>query len=319
MAHAWTNTYSGAGLAEDFQDVIFDISPEETPLISMCKKMKASAVLHQWQTDTLEAAGSNRRAEGLEATFGTLAATTVLGNYCQISTKFVEVSETYDAVKKYGRKSQLAYELTKAGKALKRDMEYAAVRNQASSAGAGVAGTPRSSAGFESWIKNRVAATASSTHTTPGYASGTVAHPTDGTQGTFVESDLIDALELAWLDGGEPSKILMSSANKQRFSAFAGIATKYNEVKGKAQGVITGAADVYVSDFGNHMVHLDRFMRDQAVLCIDPEYIGIATLRPMKKTQLAKTGDSEKWQINTEWTLAMLNPDAHAKVVTVGL
>lgn len=319
MAQSATNTYTGAGLAEDFQDVIFDISPEETPLVSMAKKMKASAVLHQWQTDTLEAAGDNRKAEGLDATFGTLAATTVLGNYCQISSKFVQVSETYDAVKKYGRKSQLAYELVKAGKALKRDMEYAAVRNQASSAGAGAAGTPRSSAGFESWITNRVAATASSTHTTPGYASGTVVAPTDGTQGTFVESDLIDALELAWLDGGEPSKILMSSVNKQRFSAFAGIATKYNEVKGKAQGIITGAADIYVSDFGNHTVHLDRFMRDQAVLCIDPEYVGIATLRPMKKTQLAKTGDSEKWQINTEWTLAMLNPDAHAKVVTVGL
>jgi hypothetical protein len=319
MANAATTTYTGAGLAEDFQDVIFDISPEETPLVSMCKKMKANAVLHQWQTDTLEAAGNNRRVEGLEATFGTLAATTVLNNYCQISSKFVEVSETYDAVKKYGRKSQLAYELVKAGKALKRDMEFGAVRNQASSAGAG-SSVARSSAGFESWINgNRVINAGNTTGTTPAYTSSPTVAPTDGTAGTFVESDLVSALELAWLDGGEPSKILMSSANKKRFSAFAGIATKYNEVKGRSQGIVTGAADVYVSDFGNHTVHLDRFMRDQAVLCIDPEYIGIATLRPIKKTQLAKTGDSEKWQINTEWTLAMLNPNAHAKVMTVGL
>lgn len=319
MAHSATNTYTGAGLAEDFQDVIFDISPEETPLISMAKKNKASATLHQWQTDTLTAAGSNRQSEGLDATFGTLPATTVLGNYCQISSKFVQVSETYDAVKKYGRKSELAYQLVKAGKELKRDMEYAAVRNQASSAGAGAAGTARSSAGFESWIKNRVINTTNTTGTTPGYSGGTVAAPTDGTQGTFVESDLVSALELAWLDGGDPTEILMSSANKRRFSAFAGIATKYNEVKGKAQGVVTGAADIYVSDYGNHTVRLDRFMRDQAVLCVDPDFISIATLRPMKKTQLAKTGDSEKWQIVTEWTLAPLNPDAHSKVMTVGL
>lgn len=319
MAHSATNTYTGAGLAEDFQDVIFDISPEETPLISMAKKMKASATLHQWQTDSLAAAGGNRQSEGLDATFATLPATTVLNNYCQISSKFVQVSETYDAVKKYGRKSELAYQLVKAGKELKRDMEYAAIRNQASSAGAGAAGTPRSSAGFESWISgNRVLNTGNTTGTTPAYTSSPTVAPTDGTAGTFVESDLVSALELAWIDGGDASEILMSSVNKRRFSAFAGIATKYNEVKGKAQGIVTGAADIYVSDYGNHTVRLDRFMRDQAVLCIDPEYVGIATLRPMKKTQLAKTGDSEKWQINTEWTLAVLNPNAHAKVATVG-
>ena len=150
MAVSATTSYNGAGLAEDFQDVIFDISPEETPLLSMAKKYKASATYHQWQIDTLTAAGNNRQAEGFDASFSTLAATTALGNYCQISSKFVQISETYDAIKKYGRKSEVAYQLTKAGKELKRDMEYALVRNQASSAG--VAGVGRSSAGIEGWI-----------------------------------------------------------------------------------------------------------------------------------------------------------------------
>ena len=205
----------------------------------------------------------------------------------------------------------------KAGKELKRDMEYAIVRNQASSAGG--AATARTSAGIESWIVNRVLATGSTSGTTPGFSGGTVAAPTDGTSVTFIEADLKSALQLAWTDGGEPSTILMSATNKARFSGFAGIATKFNNVQGTTQATITGAADVYVSDFGNHTVKLDRFMRDQAVLCIDPGYVGLASLRPMAKEELAKTGDSTKWLLTAEYALVVQNPDAHAKVVNVGL
>ncbi len=165
-------------------------------------------------------------------------------------------------------------------------MEYAIVRNQASSAGG--AATARTSAGIESWIVNRVIATGSTSGTTPGFSGGTVAAPTDGTSVTFIEADLKSALQLAWTDGGEPSTILMSATNKARFSGFAGIATKFVDVQVKAQASITGAADVYVSDFGNHTVKLDRFMRDQAVLCIDPGYVGLASLRPLSKEELAQ-------------------------------
>lgn len=317
MAASSTNTYTGAGIAEDFQDVIFDISPEDTPFVSVCKRVKASQTYHQWQTDALTAAGANRKIEGDDASFATLAPTVVLGNYQQISSKTVQISNTYDVVRKYGRKSEVAYQLMKAGKELKRDMEYALVRNQASSAGG--QGTARSTASFESWISgNRVIATGSTAGTTPGFSGGTVAAPTDGTSVTFIEADLKTALQAAWTDGGDPSLILMTATNKSRFASFAGIATKYNEIKGTSQGIITGAADMYVSDFGNHTVKLDRFMRDQAVLCIDPDYVGLSTLRPMEKTELAKTGDSTKWLMTVEYGLVVQNPDAHAKVQNTG-
>lgn len=316
MAVSSTNTYTGKGIAESFEDVIFDISPEDTPLLSLAKRMSAGQTYHQWQTDALSAAATNTQIEGNDSSFATLAATTVLGNYTQISSKTVQISGTYDVVKKYGRKSEVAYQLMKAGKELKRDMEYAIVRNQASSAGG--AATARSTAGIESWITNRVLATGSTSGTTPGFSGGTVAAPTDGTSVTFVEADLKSALQLAWTDGGEPSLILMSATNKARFSGFSGIATKFNNVQGTTQATITGAADVYVSDFGNHTVKLDRFMRDEAVLCIDPGYVGLASLRPMEKVELAKTGDSSKWLLTTEYALVVQNPDAHAKVQNVG-
>ena len=224
MTIAATNTYNGKGIAESFEDIIFDISPEDTPLLSMAKRMTAGQTYHQWQTDQLSAAGDNRTLEGDDSTFATLSPTTVLGNYCQISQKTVKISNTYDVVRKYGRKSEVAYQLMKAGKELKRDMEYALVRNQASSAGG--AATARSSAGMESWITNRVLATGSTSGTTPGFSGGTVAAPTDGTSVTFIEADLKSALQLAWTDGGDPSVILMSATNKARFSTFAGIATR---------------------------------------------------------------------------------------------
>ena len=318
MAVSATNSYTGAGIAESFEDVIYDISPEETPLLSMAKKTSAGQTYHQWQTDVLAAAATNAQLEGDDASYATLAATTVLGNYTQISRKTVNISNTYDVVKKYGRKSQVAYELMKAGKELKRDMEFALVRNQASSAGG--AGTARTSAGLESWIAgNSVKTTAASTATTPGFAAGVVAAPTDGTAGTVVEADLKSALELAWLDGGEPTTILMSSKNKKLFSAFAGIAEKRHMVNGTSEAIITAAADVYVSDYGNHTVKLDRFMRDEAVLCIDPQYVSVASLRPITKEELAKTGDSTKYLMTAEYALVVNNPDAHAKVQGVGV
>jgi len=60
-------------------------------------------------------------------------------------------------------------------------------------------------------------------------------------------------------------------------------------------------------------------MRDQAVLCLDPGYVSLATLRPMAKEELAKTGDSSKWLLTAEYGLVVNNPDAHAKVSSVGL
>jgi hypothetical protein len=316
MAVSATNTYTAAGLAEDFEDIIANITPADTPLFSMAKKVKATGKYHQWQTDALAAAAANKQLEGDDATFATAAATTVLGNYCQIARKTVQISGTYDAVKKYGRKSELAYQLTKRGKELRRDVEFALVRNAASDDGS--AGTARGSAGFESWIKgNNIKSNTG--QTTPGFSTGIVAAPTDGTATTFLESDLKLALAAAWTDGGDPSVIMMSVLNKGRFDAFSGIATKTLDVTSGTQADIIGAADVYTSSFGNHKVVLNRYMRDAAVLCIDPDYVSVATLRPIAQEELAKTGDSEKRMITWEGCLVVNNLDAHAKISGLGV
>ena len=315
MAVSATNTYTGAGLAEDFEDVINNVNKADTPLYSMAKKKKATGKYHQWQIESLAAAAANKQLEGDDASFATLTATSVLGNYCQISRKTVQISGTYDAVKKYGRKSELAHQLVKAGKELRRDMEYALCRNQASDDGS--AGTARATAGAESMIYTNVT-TSNTAATTPGFAAGIWAAPTDGTATTFLEADLKSALGLAWADGGDPSVIMMSTTNKARFDLFAGIATKYNEVKGATQADIVGAADLYVSSFGNHKVVLNRYMRNNAVLGLDPDYVSVATLRPIQQETLAKTGDSEKRMVLAEYCLVLDSIDAHCKIDGIG-
>ena len=197
------------------------------------------------------------------------------------------------------------------------DLEYALVRNQASSAGG--ATTARTMGSMESWISgNAYRASGSTGGTSSGYTGGVVTAPTDGTATAMVEADLKAALQLAWTDGGDPTVIMMSATNKAEFSGFTGVATRFNDVKGATSANIIASADVYVSDFGVHKAVLNRYMRDQAVLCLDPEYVGVAFLRPFTRVDIAKTGDGEKKAILCEATLVVQNPDAHAKIYNTG-
>lgn len=312
-----TDTYDGIGIREDLSDTIYNISPTETPFLTMAKRSKAYSTFHEWQTDSLAATATNRQVEGDDASYTTASPTVRVGNYTQISRKTVVISGTYDKVRKAGRDSEVAYQLAKMSKELKRDMEYALITNQASSAG-GTA-TARSSAGLESWISgNRIVASGNTTGTTPGYSSGTVAAPTDGTATvTLTEALLKSALQAAWVDGGDPSVVMVGPYQKSTIASFAGankFAGTYNTQKGTNQGLLLGAVDVYISDFGEHKIMLNRYQRDRTVLCIDPEYVGVAYLRPFEQMQLAKTGDAEKRMILAEYTLVVKNPDAHAKV-----
>lgn len=307
-----TNSTGASGLAEDFEDIIFDVSPTDTPMLTMAKRKKATARYHQWQEDSLAAPAANVAAEGADATYGTAAPTTTLGNYCQISTKTVDISRTLDIVAKYGRKSEVAYNLMKRGKELKRDMEYTISRNQAS-----VGTTDRATGSWECMISGNLVkqnAAESQAYSVKGFASASWTIPQDGSLISFTEPALQSALGLAWADGGNPTVIMMTQGNKTKFNAFAGVATKYNEVKGATQATIVGASDMYVSSFGNHMVKLNRYMRNEVVFCIDPDYISVAYLDGIKKTPMAKTGDSERHLLTVEYALVCDNRDAHATI-----
>jgi len=316
----------GSNAREDLEDVIWELDPMDTWALTNLEKVKASATYHEWLSDELAAAAANLVREGDDASFVTATPARRMGNYMQISAKTFIVSDTLEVVEKAGRKTETGRLGTKLLKELKRDMEYALVRNQASSLGADA--TARASAGIESWISGGTATTAGTlsnvvtattngaSHTTIGFASGVVTAPTDGTTGALTIGQLNAALGGSWEDGGDPRVILVGARQKNVIDNFSGIATRFVDTSPRAQAPIVGAANMYVSSYGSpHMVVLSRYVRDSVVLCIDPDYWAVAFLRKPQMKDLAKTGDATKKLLVTEFGLVCRNEKASAKVV----
>jgi hypothetical protein len=302
-------TYAAVGLREDLTDVIYDISPQDTPIMSSIGKGKAAAVYHEWQTDTLAAATfGNALVEGADATAATLSPTTRVGNYTQIVGKTIQISGTLESVDKAGRKSEKAYQLAKGSAEIKRDIEAIITANQGRTAGN--TNTARKMGALLSWIKTN---TNKRDSTTTGTDPQTIGESTrgDGTTRTFTETLLKDVIQKVFTSGGTPSLLVLPPAGKQKVSSFEGIAQHRINTQGTGKVTILAGADLYQSDFGVLQIVPDRFMRTRDALVLDPEYAAMAYLRPFQTNELAKTGDSEKTQILAELTLEVRNEAAH--------
>jgi len=297
-------TYASVGNREDLIDMIYNVAPTDTPFLSGLKRTKASAIKHEWQTDTLATAANNKQLEGDDTAAEAVTATARLDNYCQISKKVFQISGTQEEVSKAGRKSEIAYQKAKKSQEIKRDMEYALTQNTTYAAGA--AGTARQVRGLEGWIFTNDSLGATGVSPVP--SSNTA--PTDGTQRALTESLLKNVLQLVYTEGGNPGMIMVGPFNKQAVSAFSGGSTVFNEA-GKER---VAAFDVYRSDFGTLKVVPNRFQRERTAFVLDMQYWKLATLRDFKTEELAKTGDSEKWHIINEYTLESCNEKSSGAV-----
>lgn len=308
-----TNTFQrhqAIGNREDLADIIYDVSPEDTPFISNVSKVKASNTLHEHQTDVLASPASNQQVEGDDASNTAVTPTVRIGNYVQILSKTTQVSGTMGALDLAGRRSEMAYQIARRGVELKKDLEFALVRNQASSAGS--ASAARVMGGLESGISTNISSGTGGSTTAISGATWTA--PTDGTQRAFTETLLKTVIKSMWTNGGDPKIAMMGPSNKQTFSSFSGIADNRYMVPGEEQGKIIGACDVYVSDFGTTLTVPSRIQRDRTAFILDPEYASVAYLRDFSTNDLAKTGDSERKQIIVEASLQLNNEKAHGKV-----
>ena len=299
------DTYDSVGEREDLSDVIYNISPTDTPFLSSAAKVKATAVLHEWQTDSLAAAStSNAVIEGDEATHDAITATTRLSNSCQIMDKTVVITGTQEAVDKAGRASELAYQIAKKAKELKRDMEAQITTNNAEVTGSATAAREMGSLG--AWVATNDVMGTSGT-------SGSVGNTarTDGTQRAFTEDLLKSVIKSVWNEGGDPTMIMVGPFNKQKLSGFTGNSTRFDA---GADATLYTSVDVYASDFGQLQVVPNRFSRDRDCYVLDMNYWGIAFLRDFTMHELSKTGDSEKRQLLVEATLESRNEAASGLV-----
>ena len=293
------NTYEAIGNREDLIDKIYKTSPTDTPLISAIERVKASAVNHEWQQQALAAADTaNAVLEGDDAVTDAATPTVRLGNVSQISDKVARVSGTQQAVDHAGRGNELDYQIGLKTQELKIDLEAILFgTNQAKNAGA--VGTARKTASVLSWIKTNTSKSGSD----PSAADGTGTR-TDGTQRAFTEAQLKTVLQSVWTNGGKPNVIALGGFNKQTFSTFTGRSTPMEEASSKK---IVASVDFYDSDFGKQKILAARNMRSRDCLVLQMNMWAMATLRNMKMKDLAVTGDSQRVQILSEYSLEARN------------
>ena len=301
-----TNTFlttSAIGNREDLTDVIYRISPTQTPVLNMASKAKATNTLHEWQVQELASAADNAQAEGDDLTAKTVTVTARLTNRTQIAAKKVVVSGTQQAMNPAGRKDELAYQLSLASAEIKRDMEYGLTQNDV------LATSPRKSRGLRGWCVdnvNRNGGTLASYTSNTGYSTGT--------QRAFTEAQLKDVLQQIYTNGGEPDTIIMPPAAKQTFSGFTGNATRMDKSE---DSKLYASVDFYVSDFGTVQAVPDRFMATREVFVLQSDKLAVAYLRPFQTVELAKTGDAEQREILVEYTLECRAPKANGAIYDI--
>tara|TARA_Y100000310_G_C20669195_1_gene809318 strand:- start:1269 stop:2114 length:846 start_codon:yes stop_codon:yes gene_type:complete len=280
--------------------------------MSMVGRSKATNTLAEWQTDSLDAVAANAHIEGDDYAYTAVTPTVRLGNYTQISRKTVVVSGTQQAGNNAGRDSEMALQLAKSSKALKRDMETALTGKVARAAGN--ASTARTLGGYETWTTSNVSRGGGSP---AGSGAGLGAAPVDAaTKRDFTEALLKVVIQSAYTNGGDPSVVMLGPVNKGKLSAFAGRSTARQMI---GASKIQAAADLYASDFGDFKVIPSRFCREQTGYVIDPEFWSVAYFRDFKQEEVAKTGDAIKRALLVEYTLIAKNQAASGVVADLNI
>lgn len=305
-------TYPTVGIREDLKDVIYRVDPTDTPFLTSAAKMTANATKVEWQTQALEAAvATNAKIEGDDAAAAAAVATVRLDNQTQISDKVAITSGTNQAVDSAGRtRNEHAYQKILKGLELRRDMEMSLLANNAKVAGS--SGVARELGGIETYLVTNTEIGA--TGAVP--AGNGAAARTSGTDRAVTEVLLKAILKKCWDSGGKPNKILVSSHAKGIISTFSGGSNLRRDIAADRRTLET-AIEFYAGDFGTQEILPSRLHVQESALVLQMDMWGVAFMpgRQFKSDDLAKTGDSMKTQILSEYTLIAKN-DAASGLLT---
>ena len=286
-------TYEAVGNREDLLDIITNISPDETPLMTKFGTSKVTGMTHSWLTDSLGAPKQNAVLETAE--FGTTEATprVKLSNDIQIFMRDCDVSDSQEAVLKAGVKSEMAYQMQKVMKMIALDVEYAIVNNSTRRAGTSVV------AGLMGGV--------------PYFNDVNVL---DGTahagEEELTEELLNDAIQLAWSKGGTPDICVVSGANKRIISGFTGNADRQRSADSTK---IKQIVDIYESDFGMVNMVLHRLQPDTRVDFLQTEYWKLAYLIPFKTYDKPKSSLVNGKVVTGQLTLECRSKEANSCIV----
>jgi hypothetical protein len=256
----------------------------------MIKSEKVSARTFEWLEDSLAAAAVNAAVEGADATMATLTAATSRTNTTQILTKAFQVSATADSIKTYGRAKETAYQLGRALKEIKRDVERAMV-GVSQAAVTGSSSAARKMASADQQISGSTDAGASATD-------------------PLTEAKLLVAGQAAYTAGSEPSVLMVKPADSTIIAGFAAASGRNREFA--QTKTLVNVIDLLVTPFGQYKVVLNRHQVSTIAWLLDPTMFKTAVLRPFSRTLLSKAGDSDKHFVVGEMSLKHSNfGDSH--------
>ena len=278
-------SYEDSAVREDLLNVLTNLSPTDTQLVTGLGTGVAQAQRHEWLTDTLSAVKTNAYAEGADASYPTITNPSRLINYTQIMRQGYQVSDTERAVNTAAFNDRLAYEATKALKMLKNDMEYAVMRGSLACGASAVVGQLR---GIKNWLSLVTAQSGIS----------------------LSESILNDYLQDVWDNGTEINAVYAPMYIKRKISAFTSGATKNFEQSDRR---LINAIDIYEADaakvvklFAHRHVTVSGDT-NYDIVGINEDLFKVAYLRKPLSRPLAKVGDAERAEVLTEMTLECLH------------
>lgn len=295
------DTYTQLRQAEDVQDEIYNISPIDNPVCSMSRTIMATGKNHEWTEDVLQGTVKNAKVEGAPAGNDISQPVVERANFCQIMDKIAEITGTMEEVDKYGRDSEMAYQL---------ELRYGELANDEESAVVGDAGgTGRQVAVAGDAVTAREMAAI--------YAqldAGVIVDATGFTTVAQLEAGMIAAHLATYNFGGNPNYAVTDPLTAGYFASFALSAGRTRDFRNER--MLVNVIDLYVSTYGELDVVLNRNMTQasNAMLLLDFDYLATPVLRATRDWDIAKLGDSDKRQVLREGTFAVLNSKAHAAV-----
>ena len=325
------STFSAVGIREDLSNIIYNISPMDTPFLTGAGRGKCDNTLFEWQTDELATQAANQQLQGDVPDALAVTETVMAQNQTQISFKTVATTGTAEAVDFAGRRSSQAYQMAKRAKEIKRDMEFMLTGNSLRVVGDTT--TVPKTACLQSWLGAKTTATSNLIDAGNGtgvglvnvsasvYANGTAVKTgtTPTKQLTQAHIDLV--VERCYTAGGSPDTMFCKPDLKVRLSAIAGasVAELRTVTKGDKMAHAINAVDVVVTDFGTFKFVPNRFCDQGAigiVYVIDWDYWSINYLRPFQTLNLAKTGDNVKQMMLAEYGLEAKNGRSSGAIVS---
>jgi hypothetical protein len=304
---------------EDLSNELAILAPEETPILSLCSKGRASATYTEWTVDSLASPVTTGISEGSDVTSFSdkFADRARLGNYIQVMRRDYLVSNLQQAVTSVGP-ANIAQAEAKSMRELKRDIEATIASSNEMSVENG-AGTPYGMRGFGTWVQ----ATAQGTNPVP----AAYRTPSDSIlASTVTETTFNGMLGSIFSRNGEMNSLTLvaNTALRQVISGFtraqpSSAGVTYHVNQDATSKAITLSVNLYDSDFGIvKIVNGNPACMPTATTnvgyVINPKYLGFNTLIPMGATRLENQGGGERGFIDVAGTLVCKHPQAHGKI-----